>query len=362
MTLWNIETTRTQVDTVLLDFFATQKSAASKLDTDYQRLWEVTEAFATAGGKRLRPYLLLLAYQSYAGTNSDSALQVATAQELLHLCLLIHDDIIDRDYRRYGVDNIAGSYKKLYASPAIPHAITDHLADGAALLAGDVLLSSAYSMIAASQLTANQISIAHGHLHQAMFQVAGGELLDTEAVLQNIEAVDTTKIMQLKTAQYSFITPLVCGAELAGASVSEVDLLREFGRNMGIAYQLADDIVGVFGNEAVTGKSSSSDLQESKRTFLLQQTLQMADPATKKYLQATIGFRKVSDHDITRIRTIIIDSGALVHVQKLIGSYGARSAKIVSQLTIDQQAKQQLKLLTTKIVDTTQRSISRFSG
>lgn len=362
--LWSIETSKTAVNTVLKDFFADKSAAAKRLDQDYYRLWDITGRFVLSGGKRLRPHLCIMAYQAFGGSDPQSVINVAAAQELLHVCLLIHDDIIDRDFVRYGIPNISGQYQTLYDTPDLPAANTTHLANGAALLAGDLLLSEAYGLIADSQLTPQQIKLAQQELRAAMFHVAGGELLDTEAVLKPIPDVDTTKIMDLKTAYYSCAAPLRSGALLAGVSKQDLVRLEKFAKHLGIAYQLTDDLLGVFGDTATIGKPTSSDIQEAKRTHLLQITLQKASKADSNYILGVLGDATgtVSQSDVTRIRSIMQQSGAVADIEQDIQKQLAAAIDALQHLKVAPEYRQAFQQLAESVISSGQRSISSFGA
>lgn len=360
--LWSIETSQTAVNKVLKDFFADRSAAAKRLDVDYYRLWDVTGRFVLSGGKRLRPHLCIMSYQAFGGSDPNKVIKVAAAQELLHVCLLIHDDIIDRDFVRYGIPNISGQYQTLYDTPNLPAANTTHLANGAALLAGDLLLSEAYGLIADSQLSPQQVKTAQQELGTAMFQVAGGELLDTEAVLKPIPDVDTTKIMDLKTAYYSCAAPLRTGALLAGAQAQDISALEEFAKHLGVAYQLTDDLLGVFGDSAAIGKPTSSDIQEAKRTYLLQTTLQKASKADSNYILSVLSDAtgKVSQSDVTKIRSIMQQSGAVADVELEIQQRLASAIDALQQLKVAPEHRQALQKLAESVISSGQRTISSF--
>ncbi len=362
--LWSIETSKAAVNQVLKDFFADRTAAAKRLDKDYYRLWDITGRFVLSGGKRLRPHLCIMAYQAFGGSNPKKVIKVAAAQELLHVCLLIHDDIIDRDFVRYGIPNISGQYQTLYSTPQLPHDNTTHLANGAALLGGDLLLSEAYGLIADSPLSAHQIKTAQQELRAAMFHVAGGELLDTEAVLKPIPAVDTTKIMDLKTAYYSCAAPLRTGALLAGASKQAVAHLEVFARHLGIAYQLTDDLLGVFGDAAAIGKPTSSDIQEAKRTYLLQNTLRKASKTDAEYIIAVLGSAtgSVSQADVTKIRTIMRRSGAVADIEQDVQKHLTAAVKSLQQLEVSAQYRLAFQQLAEAVISSGQRSISSFGA
>src|SRR5690606_2950472 len=217
----------------------------------------------------------MLAYQTFGGEDYPAVLPVAVAQELLHVSMLIHDDIIDEDYLRHDTDNVSGIYVKRYARYPLAEGQRSHFANSAALIGGDLLISAAYQVLASARISEQQKQQATDLLGEAIFVVCGGELLDTESSFIDLSEIDALKIAQLKTASYSFVSPLLMGAVLAGTDQKTQTTLRQFGSALGIAFQLADDILGLYGEEAVTGKSASSDLRQGKRTYMLLKALEL---------------------------------------------------------------------------------------
>ena len=256
------------VDNVLSTHFTEKIAASSMLSPQYGQLWEEMSKLNFAGGKRLRPYMILLSYTSFGGSAYDDVLYVAAGWELLHLCMLIHDDITDQDYTRHGVPNIAGSYNEIYKARQHDETKRSHLALSSALLAGDLALASAYELVSKATLSDADKILALQYMNESVFNVAGGELLDIESTMYTFSEVDPLKVAQLKTASYSFEGPLSVGAALAGASSERLAEIKTLGTIIGCAFQLADDLLDVFGDVNVTGKTGNSDLSEGKRTYL----------------------------------------------------------------------------------------------
>jgi geranylgeranyl diphosphate synthase type I len=328
-----LDRVRADVNTTLDRYIAERQRAARRLHADYGRLWDTMATVLGAGGKRLRPYMLMLSYQGYGGERYEDVLPVAAALELLHNALLMHDDIIDRDTIRHGRPNVTGHYLSLYGPTA------RHYADSAALVAGDLALSGAYELVLASQLPAEDRLLAQQHLARMMFVVSGGELLDTEAVLGPLADADTDTIIELKCAYYSCVGPLTLGARLAGASEGERARLDQFGLALGSAFQLVDDILGLFGDEAKTGKSTTSDLEEGKRTYLLQQTLAAATSAQRRWLEETIGHGTISAADAARMRNLVTSTGARAKTDALIAAHAATAHDLAGQLAVSEPAR-----------------------
>jgi geranylgeranyl pyrophosphate synthase len=338
-----LEVVRADINKLLKDYYEDRLARAGTLHHDYAALWRAMRHLGAQTGKRFRPYIMLVTYQGLGGRDYQAVLPVAAALELLHASMLIHDDIIDRDYVRYGRPNIAGQYRVRYAH--VDSAQRDHYAAAAALVAGDLALSGAYELIMASSLPDQTKIAAQRVLAESIFAVGGGELLDSEAVLHPFEDVDSLTIARLKTASYSFVCPLVMGATLAGADTAMQLQLQEFGKAFGVAYQLSDDILGLYGDESVTGKPTTSDLEEGKRTYLMQRALQLSGPADKARLLEILAAGAVNPKQANRARRIIRHGGALEETRTLMGQYLAEAEEILNNLPLQADARAELTAL-----------------
>ncbi len=252
-------------------FLAGRRVEAAGYGDGYVRLWEsVTES--ARGGKRLRPRLVLTAYHGLngAGRRSD-AVQTALAFELLHTAFLLHDDVIDGDTVRRGRPNVAGEFSAdaLFRGADSPRALL--WGQSAAILAGDLLLHAATQRVARLSVPEPARTLILDLVDRAVFVTAAGELADVGLAtgLSGGRIEDVLAMTERKTAEYTVAAPLAAGAALAGAGAQLRDLLAGYGRLVGTAFQLGDDLLGVFGEEAVTGKSASSDLRQGKQTSLI---------------------------------------------------------------------------------------------
>ena len=339
---------------MLLHLHKRQREATA-LSSDYARVWFYIETLYRAGGKRLRPYLAYTSFQALSRDKPPIAgfMNVAVAIEFIHLAMLIHDDIIDRDTIRHGQSNMTGMYRKHYSSLS-KTAEVDHFANGAALLSGDALISEAYRTVMACQITADQKSDICAIFGQTIFEVIAGELLDTEAVYLAPDRVDSRNIARLKTASYSCVMPLKIGAALAGATAETIADITAIGTAIGIAYQIADDDLGIFGDEAKTGKSASNDLHERKRTMLLQRTLELGSSRDSHRLIKILSLPTLSEELIDECRTIIIRSGARAALSAERQAYTVEALAIVSRLPVAASKASELVSLLTSL---TQRTV-----
>lgn len=296
------------VNDVLTSFFDRSQSRAETLHPAYPFLWERLEAAAT-GGKRFRPHLVMSVYGLLGGSDRITAATVAASFELLHTALLVHDDVVDRDFLRRGVPNVSGTYRQLAAAQGNSPERAEHAGLSVGVIAGDLALSNAYRLLGEIDTDPATRRRLGDILDEAIFASAAGELLDVLAPLDPIpQPVDEVLTMaRLKTAVYSFEAPLQAGAVLAGAGDRLVDVLGEFGRCIGTAYQVADDLIGVFGDESRTGKVGWGDLREGKRTVLMSHAAEQPQwPRISELLSAS----SLSASGAAEIRQLLIESGA----------------------------------------------------
>lgn len=336
------------INTYLDGFFKHSIEEAVSIDPSYERLWVSLRTLSSSGGKRIRPGLTLLAYEAFGGQQPQLMIPIAAAQELLHFSLLIHDDIIDRDDTRYGIANINGQYKQFYAADVTDESNREHYAHSAAILAGDLMLSYAHHMVASSQLQPQQRVIAHQLLTRGIFEVAGGELLDTELSFSAYHAGDALKVAEYKTASYSFVTPLLTGARIAGATPAQQAALRTYGLALGTAYQLIDDLLGVFGDTEKTGKSTISDIVEGKQTYLIELARQNFTPADSELFDTIFGNPAATESQIATVRDLLQACGAREKMQKKIDEYTALARESVAKLSLHSDDTQQFLQLINK--------------
>ena len=320
------------IEQALQEYCQHKITKAHELGDGVAQLWSEIGEYITGGGKRLRPRIFLLIHDFYSNGRS-APLAAACAWELLHASLLIHDDIIDRDTIRHSKLNVAGKYHESYSRLTTTDA--GHYALSAALLAGDLLLSSAYGIIIDSPLTDAQKIRMQQYLQKAIFTVGGGELLDTESALYPIDSVDPFAIAVHKTSSYSFQMPLESGAALAGAPDEEIRKLGEIGRYTGTAFQLQDDLLGIFGDSAKTGKSNRSDILEKKRTLLVQHTYKNATAPNASHLKTLYSLqRSLTEEEAEEVYEIITKTGAKDHINTLIEENIQAALAVVDSLAI----------------------------
>ena len=312
-----------QVDAVLARFFSLAKNRAAAFGPQYVTLWETLEN-NTVGGKRFRPRMVMCAYQSLGGEDLEAAANVGAAFELLHTALIVHDDVIDHDFTRRGVPNIAGTYRRHARAGGASDRVAEHSGISAAVIAGDLALFNSYRLIDRSGVSDQTRTRLIEVMDDALFASAAGELIDVDfQIAQKVPRVDEILTMErYKTAVYSFECPLQAGAILAGASEDVVTTLGDFGREIGIAYQIVDDLLGVFGLENETGKTTSGDLREGKRTVMIAYATSTREWAGVADL---LGDPELTDDQAQALRDVLIDCGAKSFAEGLARYYANRA-------------------------------------
>lgn len=211
-----------------------------------------------------------------------------------------------------------------------------------ALLAGDILISDAYRLLSKVDTEPEKLVHATTILSNGIFDVVGGELIDTESAFLDDESITPDVVARFKTAGYSFISPLSMGALLGGASEIELKNIETIGEQLGVAYQLRDDLLGVFGDEAVTGKSTSTDIIEGKHTFLVDQFESLANPIQKATFYEAFHNPQATKISLAAAREVLEESGAKKAVEAQIDQLGTAAKETIKKLQTSQSYQEAL--------------------
>lgn len=306
--------TQTEIDARLEALLSDRIERAQAAGPAYQQLWTRIRD-AIRGGKRIRPRLLLQTHTLLDGGDAGDALTAATAFELLHTALLIHDDLLDADLVRRGEPNLQGSFvaEALDAGASLEAATS--WAGAAGLLAGDLLISTVHALL--SGLSTPHAARIQMIVDECLFATAAGEFADIGLSVGTLDptADEISRMMRNKTAAYSFAAPLRAGAVLAGADAAHCAELDAIGDELGFIYQLRDDLLGVFGSEELLGKSVDGDLREGKRTLLIAYA---EGTDAWEEVRHLFGRRSLDPDDAELMRGALIASGARSRAELLL--------------------------------------------
>jgi geranylgeranyl diphosphate synthase type I len=291
-------------------------------------LFDELDRVVRAGGKRLRPIFCCLGHRATGAEVDDRCIRAAAALELLHTFAIIHDDVMDKSSTRRGE---LASWVHLEATHRKASWIGDPAGYGlaAAILAGDMALVLADRALLRSGFPEDRLAPALARYDRMRVEVVAGQYLDVLAAHRGgVEEDEARRIAVLKSGGYTVEAPLQIGAILAGAGAPLLEVLGRYGVALGEAFQLRDDVLGVFGDPAVTGKDRDSDLREGKRTVLLAKASAAAAGPDRELLAERLGRPDVSDDELDRARALLRSTGALDDTVALIDERvdAARSA------------------------------------
>lgn len=310
------------------------RARASATAPDHALLWESLAA-ATEGGKRFRPALVTATHDALGGTCPGAAVEVGAAVELLHTAFVIHDDVIDGDDLRRGRLNVSGTFRAQALSAGAAPDDADDFGRTAGILAGDLALAAAIRAVATCGAPTHVVARLLDLFDAALHTSAAGELTDVRLSLGLEEAslAESLSMEEQKTSAYSFTLPLQAGALLAGAAERTVARLGEAGRLLGVAFQLADDLIGVFGDPALTGKSATSDLHTRKQTPLLAHA--RTTPEWGR-IRPYVG-RHLTDAELAEVRRLFVASGSRRYVETVAESHLAAALAVVEELGVSSE-------------------------
>lgn len=318
-----------------------------------------------SGGKRFRALFCFWGWQAVrttgneaetavtAGGPLETVVSVASALEMFHAAALVHDDIIDNSDTRRGAPSAHRRFEELHLANAWMGA-ADTFGTGAATLLGDLLLILSDELFdeglteAASPVARRA---ARSEFNRMRLDVTAGQYLDIFEEIgwssqpESDQLVRAERVIVYKSAKYSVEAPLLIGAALAGAAPAQLDALRDFGLPLGVAYQLRDDLLGVFGDAEVTGKPSGDDLREGKRTVLIALTREALPPGARSTLDELLGDPSLTPQQVQTLQLTIRDSGAVEKVETLIADNVARAIAVIDGAPLGAAARSQLREL-----------------
>lgn len=269
------------------------------------------------GGKRLRAAYIYFGYLACGGEDRKTVLELCASIELIHSYFLIHDDIQDQDDMRRGMMTMHANYEQIHkkryktGDPA-------HFGESIAILAGDMASAFGYDILARSKLS-DKIKIAIlNKINALIIDTIAGQFLDIKLeVDSNVNLRDIMNVLKYKTAKYTIEGPLHIGAIAADNNArNNLKIFSDYAIPLGIAFQIRDDILGIFGNEEKLGKPVGSDIRENKRTLLIYKAFEKANNIQKKILNNCLGKNKLTEKQIDDFRHVIIETGSLDYAKR----------------------------------------------
>lgn len=326
------------------------------LDKDYSLskisplLFKSIKDFMLRPGKRVRPLLFAAGYLGYAKKPARRLYQSALSIELLHDFMLIHDDIIDKSCVRRGkptvhvmLDLYLKSKKNLKFN-----------GQDLAIVIGDIMYAMAIRAFLSIEEKMERKERALRKFIDAAIYTGAGEFIELICGIKTIEKTtkkDIFRIYDFKTAQYTFSSPLATGAILAGADKKQVRLLSEYGIYIGRAFQIKDDIIGMFSQEKEIGKSVLSDLAESKKTLLVWYAYHKGDARSKRKIKNMLRSKNITMRDLLKMRRLTIETKALEAAREEISRLSLKAGESLREIAMKPQYKKILSEFAEKILE-----------
>jgi geranylgeranyl diphosphate synthase type I len=313
------EDLRTRVQKALDDALAHQAEVLDAVSPDLAPLMDAISDLLR-GGKRLRAAFCYWGWRGAGGADSAGALAVATSLEIFQGAALIHDDVMDSSDTRRGMPSVHRRFASLHRGNSWLGS-PESFGVAGAVLAGDLCLSWCDEMYASSELAPDLLARGRPIFDQMRTELMCGQYLDMLEQVRATTSVEQARhVIRYKSANYTVAQPLLLGGALAGAPSGLLRHYDDFGLALGEAFQLRDDVLGLFGDPAATGKPAGDDLREGKRTVLVASAMEGASPAQLAELRRSLGDPHLDAEGVDRLRSLIVDTGALAEVERLIAS------------------------------------------
>jgi len=354
---------RHQVASALDSFLHRQGAALAAIGDDLQPCLEAMQGLLS-GGKRLRPAFCYWGWRAAGGQDCAEIYTAAASLELLQASALVHDDVMDASDTRRGQPALHRQFSARLAAanpaPANPAAANPAAADqfgtAAAVLIGDMLLSWTGQMYHASGFPAEVLQRGQRALDAMQTEVAAGQYLDIFSQATRSSSVGKAmRVIIFKTAKYTIERPLQLGALLAASSPATAEavsaVFTEYGIPLGIAFQLRDDLLGVFGDPARTGKPTSGDISEGKRTVLMALASERASARQARLLEERLGDRALTPAGAAEVKAVLADTGAVDECEGLIAASVKEAVSALDGAPITDEAKSALAALAVTATD-----------
>ena len=335
-----------------------QKAIDDHLSRQEQRLEEVGPDLAVlvagirellSGGKRLRVAFCYWAWRGAGGADCAEIVTAATGLELFQAAALLHDDVMDGSETRRGRPALHRHVAQMHDDLGWS-GDSERFGEAAATLAGDLCLAWSDELFSTSGLPSAALAAGRATFDTMRTQLMGGQYLDVleQAVAEHHGGADVDRALQVlrfKSAKYTVEHPLLLGAAMAGAGPELLAGLSAYGLPLGEAFQLRDDVLGVFGDPGLTGKPAGDDLREGKRTVLIAQVRLLGTPQQQAVVRRHLGDPDLTHAGVTEVREALLDSGAVAAVEAMIDARARLATEALRGMALDEPARSVLAAL-----------------
>ncbi|MEU8182696.1 polyprenyl synthetase family protein [Micromonospora sp. NPDC049044] len=333
---------RQRVDKALSEFLTGQRVRLAAVDDALAPVAEAIEAFVLGGGKRLRPAFAYWGFRGAGGLDGDQVLTALAALEFVQASALIHDDLMDRSDTRRGEPAVHRRFAARHREAGWG-GDPDGFGDAAAILLGDLCLVWSDELLHSAGLDLWSLARARPVFDEMRTEVTVGQYLDVLTQATGDTSVErASKVARYKSAKYTVERPLLLGAALADATADVRAAYSAYGLPLGEAFQLRDDVLGVFGDPGLTGKPAGDDLREGKRTYLVAAAVETTDEAGRELLLSQLGNPELDERGVARLRELITASGALARTEQRIVTLTDAALAALTAVDLDTEARQAL--------------------
>jgi geranylgeranyl diphosphate synthase type I len=335
-----------RVEFELLNFLTTEQTRWSLVDSDFAVPLEALRRFVISGGKRLRP---AFCYWTAVGMGADAddpgLMKTLMGLELLHTFALIHDDLMDRSDMRRGEPSVHTAFASQHRQEALRGSSIQY-GDSMAILVGDLAFAYADQMLLDANRRARQLYA------ELKLEVNLGQSLDVSgSFASSTTLAKAERIALYKSGKYTVERPMHIGAALAGQYFAASEAITHFAVPLGMAFQLRDDVLGVFGQTERTKKPVGDDLREGKQTLLIGLACQMCSANELELFEGLFGRDDLSASEVAALQEMIASTGALKAMEDRIDQLFLRSMQALDELSFTQEARVALGEMAGFVVD-----------
>ncbi|SHN45561.1 polyprenyl synthetase family protein [Cryptosporangium aurantiacum] len=342
---------RARVGLALEDFLADYVAVLGRVGEELSDLDGPLQAAVLAGGKRLRPLFAYWGARAAGAPDDETLIRAAASLELLHAFALIHDDVMDGSDLRRGRPSAHRALEAAHRAAGL-HGDPERFGQAAAILLGDLLLVLSEQMLATAGLPSLAASRARDVFATMRLELMAGQYLDIAAPTRGgVPLERALRIARYKSGKYTVEAPLHLGAAVADAPATVVDAYTAFALPIGEAFQLRDDLLGVFGDSAVTGKPSGEDLREGKQTVLVALARSRASNGGRALLAERLGNPDLDDEGVAALRALIVETGARESVERMITERCDHALAVLASAPFTPEGRAALRDLAVAAVD-----------
>jgi geranylgeranyl diphosphate synthase type I len=335
-----LEKLKKEIDQELEKYLSKAIRDVEKQDKETGRILRHAAKIIMTSGKRIRPILMYFGYVAAGGKDRKKIIKASVGIELIHNYLLIHDDIIDHGQTRHGIETVDAMYEAMGKNIFSDCQDLKHLGNSMAILAGDLLEALGTQVVLDSGFDAKLTVKAVSALQLTITTTIIGQAQDI--CIENQKLISEKEILAMyknKTAKYTIENPLKIGAILAGADARFLEKISLFAIPVGMAFQIRDDILGLFETSKNMGKDAGSDIKEGKKTILVLKALEKVEKEDRNFMKRVLGNEKINLKDIKKFQSIIQKTGSLKYNQNLAENLIEKGKTEMKKIEINRKAK-----------------------